>query len=61
MTAYNIICWRRKLKSEAYIDASLKGKDRMYDANVATTGGIYLVRSNWVLLYDYLLVEVHML
>ena len=26
-------------KSEGYIDAFLKGKDYMYDANVATTGG----------------------
>ena len=28
-----------KFKSEAYIDAFLKGKDQMYDANVKTTGG----------------------
>ena len=29
----------RQFKSEAYIDAFLKGKDRMYDTNVHTSGG----------------------
>ena len=37
----HIICsvGERKFKSEAYIDAFLKGKDKMYDANVSTSGG----------------------
>ena len=36
-----IICsiGERKFKSEAYIDAFLKGKDNMYDANEKTSGG----------------------
>ena len=29
----------KAFKSEAYIDAFLRGKDFMYDANIATTGG----------------------
>ena len=29
----------KQFKSEAYIDAFLKGKDSMYDANCKTTGG----------------------
>ena len=43
---FNLLCQRiivcvgeAKFKSEAYIDAFLKGKDQMYDANVKTTGG----------------------
>ena len=29
----------KQVKSEAYINAYLKGKDPMYDANVQTAGG----------------------
>ena len=43
---FSLLCERiissvgeKEIKSEPYIDAFLKGKDKMYDANVCTTGG----------------------
>ena len=42
---FHLLCQRiisvgeKEFKSEAYIDAFLKGKDPMYDAHVCTSGG----------------------